>query len=92
MRSTHNSIYSLAYKNKIVLQEPFIELMDLVSPKILVTGNNHTSASEIAQNLPDKGKTVLILETDRDGAVSIRGDGKNLRVKIYNNEKELVFN
>jgi len=87
-----NLASSAIYMPNIILQEPFIELMDLVSPKILVTGNNHNSASEIAQNLHDKGETVLILETDRDGAVSIRGEGKKLRVKIFNNEKELVFN
>lgn len=71
------------YIPNIRVNESFIEFIDYVSPKILVTGSSLISSKSFGD--------ILILESDKDGAIRINSDGEELKVKSFATEKELVL-
>ncbi|GJM15065.1 MAG: DNA internalization-related competence protein ComEC/Rec2 [Thermodesulfobacteriota bacterium] len=79
---------TVIYLPNINIQEDFI---DYISPKILVTGNTNIASNKLRENLSAIRKEMIILETDKDGAITITSDGKKLRVRSFTNEKESVL-
>ena len=57
----------------------------------MVTGNTSIASNKLREKLSAIRKEMIILETDKDGAITITSDGKELRVRSFTNEKELVL-
>ena len=82
---------SVTYLPNINIEEDTIDFLDYISPKILVTGNTNIASNKLREKLSARRKEIIILETDKDGAITITLDGKELRVRSFTNEKELVL-
>lgn len=75
----------------IIIQETFSKFIGSASPKILLTGNNYVPVSEIIEELSKIDKSVYILETDNDGAISISTDGEEIKLKSFSGENDMVL-
>jgi len=75
----------------IIMQENFSKFVEFASPKILITGYNYMTTSEIIEELADIGQTIYIVETDINGAISISTDGEKLKLKSFSGEKEMIL-
>ena len=82
---------TVIYFPNINIQEDTVDFIDYISPKILVTGNTNIASNKLREKLSAIRKEMIILETDKDGAIAITSDGKELRVRSFTNEKELVL-
>ena len=82
---------TVVYLPNIILAEETIDFIDYTSPKILITGNTDIESNTLREKLSTLTKEMIILQTDRDGAVTISSDWKKLRVRWFTNEKELVL-
>ena len=71
------------------IEESFANFIEYVSPKILITGNTKMTSEQLRENLPSLNEEIAILETDKDGTVTITSDGKKLEVRSFTSEKEL---
>lgn len=88
-----------SFKNAIkstVLYMPNIkgllsEFVDSASPKILVTRDWYEVSSLLSQNMAVLNHDAHILSTKDQGAITISSDGKELKVKSFVDEKELVL-
>lgn len=69
-------------------EESFAKFVEHVSPKILITGNTQMTPEELRETL---SMHIEILETDKDGTVTITSDRENLEVRSFTSEKELVL-
>lgn len=71
------------YIPNLKVDESFIEFVDYVSPKILITGNSQISSNSFGG--------IIILESDKDGAIKVSSDGGELKIKSFTTEKDLVL-
>ncbi len=82
---------TVVYLPNINIQEDTVDFIDYISPKVLVTGKTNIASNKLREKLSAIRKEMIILETDKDGAITITSDGKELRVRSFTNEKELVL-
>jgi beta-lactamase superfamily II metal-dependent hydrolase len=75
--------------SNVNIEESFTDFIEYVSPKILITGNTKMTSEQLRENLPSLNEEITILETDKDGTVTITLDGKKLEVRSFTSEKEL---
>jgi len=67
------------------------EFIESVSPKIVVTRDGNAVSDLLNQNVTGLNQRTLILVTEDVGAITITSDGKELRVRSFADEKELIL-
>jgi len=82
---------TVLYIPNMKIEESIDDLIEYVSPKILVTGNTIITPNQLRENLSTLSEDIIILETDIDGTITIASDGKKLKVSSFIDEKELVL-